>query len=623
MKASPAIKCIRRYLAALTCSVVFSLPATCLAQSIWTGGSANWSSDLNPGWNGSGVPNNIGASASYAGNVNVTTTQDVAAGVTVGTLTRGGTSNSNWYFTLTNPITFNQDGAGAGTAVISNTSSGVSNALILSDGTITLADDLLISNTGNSNTASGAVQIKGTLGGTGNITLANKSSLIGKSGSIRFEGGINTFTGTVLVQKGTTTFNLNSAFGGIATNTITLGQSAQGDASLISTAAVGSLVNNIVVAADSGGTLTLGSISEATSAATAYAGTVLLNGNLSLTSANSGTVTLSNTVSGAGDLLKTGDGIATLSGTNTYAGATTVEKGKLVINGANNGTGPVNVNAAATLGGTGSINSTTTLAATGRLAFTLGTVAASHEELVISSALVFLGTSVLDITARGTAPTSGVYTLVTTTGGITGVVPATVNLPPTWTAIVSISADNMSLLLDVISTDSTSPYGDWALAKGLDGTVGNENGSNDDPDNDGRGNLGEFAFDGNPLLGANDGKVVSKVATLLSNGNKVLTLTVPVRRGASFSGAGAQVSALIDGLVYTIQGNATLDAASWTQVVTEIPEADAVSIQAGLPVLSDINNDSLTDWTYRSFHSPGMVTDGDPRAFLRAKVTQP
>jgi autotransporter-associated beta strand protein len=320
---------------------------------------------------------------------------------------------------------------------------------------------------------------------------------------------------------------------------------------------------------------------------------------------------------------KTGSGTWTLAGSNTYSGVTTVAQGKLLVNGTNSGAGAVNVSAAASLGGTGTISSATTIAATGRLAFHLSTVAASHDKLDITGTLAFSGTSVLDITASGGAPAPGLYTLVTATGGISGSVPATLNLPTGWEATVSKSVDNQSLLLDITVTGAPDPYGIWAEAMGLDGTTGKENGPNDDPDKDGRSNFAEFAFDGNPLSGANDGKVVGKVATLLSDGSRVLTLTLPVRRDASFSGATAQVSALIDGLVYTIEGSDTLEAASWILAVTEITGPDAAAIQAGLPGLSDINNDTITDWTYRTFRSPGSVTDDDPRDFLRANVTRP
>lgn len=159
------------------------------------------------------------------------------------------------------------------------------------------------------------------------------------------------------------------------------------------------------------------------------------------------------------------------------------------------------------------------------------------------------------------------------------------------------------------------PYAEWATAKGLDGTEGKEDGVSDDPDKDGRTNLEEFAFDGNPLSGANDGKVVGRIATLIDT-SEVLTLTLPVRAGAAFNGPGDLVSDLVDGVVYRIQGSDDLVDFT-TMGVTEITGDDATAIQTGMPL------PLTTGWSYRTFRSPGTVTDGDSRDFLRAAVTQP
>src|SRR5438067_12900686 len=57
------------------------------AASDWTGGSANWSSNTVPGWNGTGVPDAPGAIADFGAgaNVNGTSVVDIG-GVTVGTI---------------------------------------------------------------------------------------------------------------------------------------------------------------------------------------------------------------------------------------------------------------------------------------------------------------------------------------------------------------------------------------------------------------------------------------------------------------------------------------------------------------------------------------------------------
>lgn len=155
------------------------------------------------------------------------------------------------------------------------------------------------------------------------------------------------------------------------------------------------------------------------------------------------------------------------------------------------------------------------------------------------------------------------------------------------------------------------PYAAWAGTKEL--TVDN-NGRDADPDNDGRSNLMEFALDGEPLSGANDGKVVGRVATLADT-SKVLTLTLPLRSGTDFStsGPGALVSAPVDGMVYHIQGSADL-ADFTTLAVTEVTGDDAAAIQAGMP------NTLASGWTYRTFRTPGSVAAGNPRGFLRCAV---
>ena len=352
-----------------------------------------------------------------------------------------------------------------------------------------------------------------------------------------------------------------------------------------------------------------------------FANTIVIGSGCVLNHASSANQILSGVISGQGNLTKSGIGTLTLTGANAYGGITTVSKGKLVIQGVHGGSGAVSVSADATLGGTGTLNGGVTIAETGRLAFHIDSVAASHDPLDLAGALVFSGASVLDITASGTA--SGRYTLVTATGGITGSVPDTRNLPPGLEATVMISPDRSSLWLDVVSTGAADPYMTWADAQGLDGTTGKEKNADDDPDHDGRSNMVEFAFDGNPRNGSNEGKMIGSIVTLPSDGSQVFTLTLPIRRDASFSGASAQVSALIDGLVYTIQGSHTLEAASWTMAVREVTGPDATAIQAGLPGLSDLDHDLSAEWAYRTFRVPGSVGEGNRGDFLRATVTQP
>lgn len=74
------------------------------------------------------------------------------------------------------------------------------------------------------------------------------------------------------------------------------------------------------------------------------------------------TITLSGILSGPGKLNKSGAGTLVLAANNTYAGATTVANGALLMNGNHSGaTGPVTVSVGATLGGNGTIGGSVTV----------------------------------------------------------------------------------------------------------------------------------------------------------------------------------------------------------------------------------------------------------------------
>jgi hypothetical protein len=131
-----------------------------------------------------------------------------------------------------------------------------------------------------------------------------------------------------------------------------------------------------------------------------------------------------------------------------------------------NASGAVTVAANATLGGRGTLGGNTTVSANGRLEFNLSTPAGSHDALDLAAgrAFSFAGASTLTITSGGGAA-PGRYTLVTSPGGFTGSAPATLNLPASWIATVSIDGNN--LVLDVTSTGTPgASYADWQAANG-------------------------------------------------------------------------------------------------------------------------------------------------------------
>ncbi|MES2310158.1 MAG: autotransporter-associated beta strand repeat-containing protein, partial [Verrucomicrobiota bacterium] len=315
----------------------------------WVGGTGNWSSNSSPGWNGAGIPNGVGATASFADGTAGTTTQDIV-GLTLGTIDFS-LGNVQRTITMTNVVTLNQDGAGAGFATIrnSNPNGGAANRFNMGGGTLTLADDLLVSNTGGSTNTSGAITISTTITGTGNLTISNVSNSL--SSGLIVLGGANTFSGNVVIQKGALSFGAL----GSSTNAVTLGSVGNGSATMVTSGSSTSIANNITVSSGTGGTLLLGSTNTGTSNST-YSGTILLNGDLSDSSVktSAGSLNFTNTISGNGMLTKLGTGISTLSGTNTYTGGTVINAGTLLVNGTIKG--DVAVANGGILGGTGTIS---------------------------------------------------------------------------------------------------------------------------------------------------------------------------------------------------------------------------------------------------------------------------
>jgi len=314
----------------------------------------------------------------------------------------------------------------------------------------------------------------------------------------------------------------------------------------------------------------------------------------------------------AAGITKIGNGTLTLGNACTYSGPTTVSAGTLA------------------LGATGSINNSSSVtikpsAVLDTSAITAYSIPASPRTYTFQIDGTGSG-SCGKIKAQGLNITTAtiIFTEVTTPNDPAYVIAEYSSLtganflsatPPTGYTIDYAYAGGTQIALVSLTS---SPYDDWAIAKGLTGLTGSgtDPAKEADPDRDGLTNSQEFAMDGNPMSGINDGKVMSKVATLPSDSSRVLTLSIPVRVGATFNGPGDLVSDLIDGLTYSIQGSDDLNDFT-SMAITEITGTDATSVQSSLPPLSS------AAWIYRSFRSPGSVNDGDSRDFLRIKVEQP
>lgn len=374
---------------------------------------------------------------------------------------------------------------------------------------------------------------------------------------------------------------------------------------------------------------------------------VILEGNASLNGFNASApdpaqvrpLTLTGNITengGSYSLAKNGISVITLTGTaSTYTGATLVNDGTLVVNG-NITASPVTVEADAILGGTGTLGGSlttggiinpgmavigtfTTGAATFNGTATLGmqinSTALTSDKLVVNGSLTLGGVLGLnDLTPVALAAGSKL-TLVTYSGSLSG---AFANVADGGTLLVGPNTFRVDYDEDIggglkavtLTIPTGTPYDLWASDKGLDGT---NNGKLADPDKDGLENILEFALDGAPLAAARDGKTRVAVADVDPGApvDVALTLTLPVRNGAVFTGPGDLVSANVDNLVYSIQGSVTMSE-FLSLNVTEVTPA----LSAGMPALS-------TGWTYRSFRVPGNPKVPDSKGFLRVNVESP
>jgi autotransporter-associated beta strand protein len=175
------------------------------------------------------------------------------------------------------------------------------------------------------------------------LTLNNNSTLA-TAASIGFSGqGFGssdtayTLTGNALTLDGT-----DAIGSGVTGSGITNNSSATQTINIPLT-----LGANQTFAAN-GGNLVLGGASlNLGAAASGYTLTVsgARNTSVSANIANGGSV--------AGNLIKNGSGSLTLSGANSYTGTTTVNQGKLIVNGSHNNGGAYTIAAGATLAGTG------------------------------------------------------------------------------------------------------------------------------------------------------------------------------------------------------------------------------------------------------------------------------
>ena len=230
---------------------------------------------------------------------------------------------------------------GAGTLVVTNNSNGFSSGAIISAGTIRV--------TGNSVLGMGTITLDGgTLqSGAAGLSLINHTIQFTSAGGAIDTGSFDLTTEAQMIdgdvplgtftKLGSGALILTNPYGfsnyATATN-LAEGRIVAGYANVFSA--------NSSYTVASGASLVLDNYDQAIGSL-AGAGTVDLGSATLTTGTDNKSTTFSGSISGTGKLVKTGSGIQTLTGTNIYAGGTSVDAGALIVVGGGSIIGPVEV----------------------------------------------------------------------------------------------------------------------------------------------------------------------------------------------------------------------------------------------------------------------------------------
>jgi autotransporter-associated beta strand protein len=327
-------------------------------------------------------------------------------------------------------------------------------------GTIALQSAGSISNSsGNSLNFDNVFALNGpvTLGGSDDVVFNPSAQITGI-------GGVSIVTSGIVVFLAANTYSGDTTVAGtlaVVANAIPSGSAVTVNGQLVvgGSSTIGSLAGAGTVTANTDPvSLTLGGDNTST----VFSGVV-----------QNGTAFPTPTVS----LIKTGSGTFTLSGTNTYTGATTVNAGRLDVTGSI--VSATTVNSGATLGGTGSINNSVTVnaggtlapgvsagvlstgnltfAATSTLAVELnGTTAGTQYDQVQVTGAANLGSAAVNVSLGYPAAVNDAFTILTSTGTVSGTF-GSITTPAGYSVSATYLADSIVLTVTGVPTVPGAP----------------------------------------------------------------------------------------------------------------------------------------------------------------------
>ena len=325
-----------------------------------------------------------------------------------------------------------QAGTGNTTLTGANTFTGATN---ITAGTLTVGATGALPSGTVATVASGATlnlggknQSLASLAGAGSVTFGVGTLTVGSANSATTFSGVMSGTGG-LTKTGTGVFTVSGA------NTFTGATNV--NAGTLKAGAANSLPSGSAVTVATGAVLDLGGFNQ-TIGSLAGAGNVTLGAGTLTEGGDNSSTTYSGVLSGTGGLTKNGTGATTLTGVDTYSGATTINAGTLIVNGSianstialaggtlkcSGNTGTLTVASGATVAPGNSIGTLNVSA----INFVPGSVyqvetnAAGQTDLISATGKATItGGTVQALPAAGTYANQTTYTIINAAGGVVG-----------------------------------------------------------------------------------------------------------------------------------------------------------------------------------------------------------
>ncbi|EKD74182.1 MAG: outer membrane autotransporter barrel protein, partial [uncultured bacterium] len=412
----------------------------------------------------------------------------------------------------------------------------------------------------------------GSLAGSGSVLLGSGTLTTGGDGSSTTFSGVMSETGS-LIKAGAGTFTLSNANTYIGTTTINAGT--------LQLSGSGRLADSTAMTVGASGTFDLNDISD-TIGSLAGSGSVLLGSGTLTAGGDASSTTFSGVISETGNLTKAGSGVFTLSGANTYTGATTINAGTIQLGAAGVISDSSAVSFADVAGAVLDLNNFNE---------TVGSIAGGGA----TGGNITLGSGTL--TAGGNNATTTYSGLISGSGGVTKVGNGTLTLGQdnTYTGVTRIETGTLELgsanAIPAASTlyiASTGTLGLGGFSKTLGGLTG-----------DGNINLGTATLTINNSADNTYSGVLSGSGNLVKSNSGVLTLEgLNSYTGSTSINAGTLRAGVANGFssdsAVTVASGATFDLNNFANQIASLAGAGDVTLGSAVFTVSGANDSTFS-----------------------------